>query len=137
MKTTSILRLIVTAAMLCPIVFTGCSKEEEQLIDPNKKPDKEEPEKPEGPTVLDGEIFAYPAIETLQTSSDFTVTANGVDIWVEEYDVELPSAPFKQGEEDFVNKVRPYLGTTQRTAFARFSTTGGTAVSINSPSVIS
>ena len=141
MKTRTILSIscsiIFGISITASPFFSGCTKaEEEFLIDPNAKPDEEDPEEPEGPVVLDGEIVAYPAIEDLETSDDFKVTANGTEIWVEKYEVDLPTAPYKDGEEDFVRKVSSYLGT-QKTAFARFSTSGGARIVIETKSAVS
>ena len=58
---------------------------------------------------LDGKIVAYPAVEGLVTSPYFKVSANNVNVWVEEYDVANPAA---------------------QTAFARFETDGATRISI-------
>ena len=142
MRTRTIINLslafLTSIFMMSPAIFAGCTKaEEDQLIDPNKKPEDEgEKEEPDKPIVLDGEIVAYPAISGLETSPDFKVTANGVDIWVEKYDVKLPQPPYKQGEADFVAKVSSYLGDVQKTAFARFSTSGGVHIEIEANSDI-
>ncbi len=141
MKTKTILSIsgaiVIGMSIMTSSLFTGCTKaEEEFLVDPNKKPEQEEPDEPDKPIVLDGEIVAYPAIQSLETSDDFKVTANGTEIWVEKYEVDLPTAPYKDGEEDFVHKVSSYLGT-QRTAFARFSTSGGAHIEIETESAVS
>lgn len=58
---------------------------------------------------LDGKVVAYPAVEGLVTSPYFKVSANNVNVWVEEYDIASPAA---------------------QTAFARFETDGATRISI-------
>ena len=90
MKTKTILSIsgaiVIGMSIMTSSLFTGCTKaEEEFLVDPNKKPEQEEPDEPDKPIVLDGEIVAYPAIQSLETSDDFKVTANGTALWVEKY----------------------------------------------------
>ncbi len=133
--------LALCLAVPASLTLTGCSGNEEpdELVDPNKKPDPDEGGDEGGddePILPDGVVVAYPAVPGLLTSTDFTVKANGTAIWVEKYEVPLPTAPYKSGEEDFRNKVSGYMGT-QRTAFARFETDGGTRIEIETQENIS
>lgn len=116
--------VVSTTAML-----VGCSSNEpDQELIKSGGEDPDEPVEPEVPP-LDGEIIAYPAVPGLETSSDFTVIANGIEIWTEKLETPLPSPPYKTGEESFVNRVNSYLGT-QKVAYTRFSTTGGVRIQV-------
>ena len=124
----------ITLSLLIPVSFlvTSCSddKTETGLIDPNGTPDpKPDPEPDPEPVPLDGKIEAYPAVPGLVTSEDFTVTANNVDIWTESLVTELPTSSSNEQDRSFVGRVQSYLGT-QRVAYARFSTTGGTRIQV-------
>ena len=120
-----IIMSFLTVTVFVPV---GCSSNEPvpELV----KPGGEDPEpEPEPLPPLDGNIVAYPAVSGLETSSDFTVIANDVEVWTEKLETPLPTPPYKTGEESFVNRVSSYLGT-QKVAYARFSTTGGVRVQV-------